>query len=649
MPVGATIDTSALTLTFADEFNSLSSSPDGSTGTWKTSYAWGNRTLGSNGEQQYYSDSSVGIDPFTVSNGVLEITAAPGPNPLGLPYVSGAITTETSFSQLYGYFEIRAQMPEGQGLWPAFWLLPDDLSWPPELDVVEVLGHDPTTLYFSTHSTVQPTEGTTLKVQDVSKDFHTYGAMWGPETVTMYIDGKEVASMNTPADMHKEMYMLANLAVGGYWPGVPDASTQFPAHMLIDHVRAYAYPGTGGGTVTVTDPSENVGASQSPSVLAPGQIKAGSGAKVAVEGVSIADTWPGGSFEVTVSNAAGRLHTEAVAGVYGSGQAAASITLTGGLASINAALATLTYEGAGNGEWIWVSAVDPQGQKVSSAIIASETAAPSTGGTPSTPPGLVAPADPVQGTNDVPVVTTPSTFSIDPGATGAITGIRFTDTDPDGTFTVRVSGDTGLLRTSANTTVVEQGEGTSALTMTGSMAAINAELETLTYQDVRGSGTEWLWVSVNDAGGAQGVSPVVVSVTADPVNAPPSTPAPGAAPSIQAPDSMTAQAGMQEALRGVQVTDDDPTGAFAVVVSDATGLLWTSAIDGVTARGNGSTELSLQGELDDINAALATLTRQADPAGGAEWLWVSATDPQGSTSYEPIVITALAAQDVVFA
>ncbi len=53
MPVGATIDTSALTLTFADEFNSLSSSPDGSTGTWKTSYAWGNRTLGSNGEQQY--------------------------------------------------------------------------------------------------------------------------------------------------------------------------------------------------------------------------------------------------------------------------------------------------------------------------------------------------------------------------------------------------------------------------------------------------------------------------------------------------------------------------------------------------------------------------------------------------------------------
>jgi len=56
--------------------------------------------------------------------------------------------------------------------------------------------------------------------------------------------------MNTPADMHKEMYMLANLAVGGYWPGVPDASTEFPAHMLIDHVRAYAYP----GTVTVTDP-----------------------------------------------------------------------------------------------------------------------------------------------------------------------------------------------------------------------------------------------------------------------------------------------------------------------------------------------------------------------------------------------------------
>lgn len=513
MPIGATIDTSAFTLTFADEFDTLSSSPDGSTGLWKTSYAWGNRTLGSNGEQQYYSDSSVGIDPFTVSDGVLDITAAPGPNPLNLPYVSGAITTETSFSQLYGYFEIRAEMPAGQGLWPAFWLLPADLGWPPELDIVEVLGHDPTTLYFSTHSTVQATEGTTLKVADVSEGFHTYGAMWGPEQVTMYIDGIEVASMATPADMHDEMYMLVNLAVGGYWPGLPDSTTPFPAHMLVDYVHAYAYPGTTGGSVTVTDPSENIGAvNLAPTIAAPAAVQVAPAGAASLAGVSVGDSWPGGNFTVTVSDERGVLRTDAVADVFGTGQGTQSLTLTGGLGAINAALATLTYEANGSAqEWIWVAATDPQGLRGLTPIVATASATPGGGTQPPAVPQDPAPATPA--VNATPVVATPDTLSIAAGATQAVAGVQFTDSDPAGIFTAVVSAATGTIRTSATTTATEAGQGTAALTLTGSVAAINAELATLSYQAGTSPGTEWLWVAANDPDGAQGVRPIIVTVT----------------------------------------------------------------------------------------------------------------------------------------
>ncbi|WP_269769479.1 family 16 glycosylhydrolase [Neoroseomonas rubea] len=513
MPIGATIDTSAFTLTFADEFNTLSSSADGSTGLWKTSYAWGNRTLGSNGEQQYYSDSSVGIDPFTVSNGVLDITAAPGPNPLNLPYVSGAITTETSFSQLYGYFEMRAEMPAGQGLWPAFWLLPADLGWPPELDIVEVLGHDPTTLYFSTHSTVQATEGTTLKVADVSEGFHTYGAMWGPEQVTMYIDGIEVASMATPADMHEEMYMLVNLAVGGYWPGLPDSTTPFPAHMLVDYVHAYAYPGTAGGSVTVTDPSENIGAvNLAPTIAAPAAVQVAPAGATPLAGVSVGDSWPGGNFTVTVSDGQGVLRTDANAGVFGTGQGTQSLTLTGGLGAINAALATLTYEANGSGqEWIWVAATDPQGLRGLTPIVANASA--TSGGETPPPPVPQDPAPATPQANAAPVVATPETLSIAAGATQAVAGVQFTDSDTNGIFTAVVSAATGAIRTSATTTATEAGQGTAALTLTGSVAAINAELATLSYQAGTSPGTEWLWVAANDPDGAQGVRPIIVTVT----------------------------------------------------------------------------------------------------------------------------------------
>src|SRR3954464_15406414 len=113
------LDLSTFTLTFNAAFNNFNFSPDGN-GAWKTEFYFGGRSLPSNGEQEFYSDASVGADPFHLQDGSLVITATPDDNGTGLPYTSGLITTEGTFSQTYGYFEVAAQLPEGQGMWPAF-------------------------------------------------------------------------------------------------------------------------------------------------------------------------------------------------------------------------------------------------------------------------------------------------------------------------------------------------------------------------------------------------------------------------------------------------------------------------------------------------------------------------------------------------
>src|SRR5690349_19315721 len=123
-----------MTLTFADEFNSLNLYS-----TWKPTDQWGNRTLPANEEEQIYVDpkyKDLGLNPFSVSDGVLNIKAAKAGDNAdklgGSEYTSGMLSSfgPGGFSQQYGYFEIRAQLPEGQGMWPAFWLLSDNGEWP---------------------------------------------------------------------------------------------------------------------------------------------------------------------------------------------------------------------------------------------------------------------------------------------------------------------------------------------------------------------------------------------------------------------------------------------------------------------------------------------------------------------------------------
>jgi len=245
------IDKSGMKLSFSDDFNTLSLH-NSQGGTWDTNFWWGapnGSTLTGNGELQWYIDANYAptssVHPFSVSNGVLTITAAQAPaniKPLinNYEYTSGLLTTHDSFSQTYGYFEMRAELPTNAGSWPAFWLLPEDGSWPPELDAMEARGQDLNTLYMTAHSNatgVHTKVSSTVNVMDTG-GFHTYGVLWTPTQLVWTYDGVEVAQAATPSDMNKPMYMLVDLAVGGL-AGAPPDHLATPAEMKIDYIRAY--------------------------------------------------------------------------------------------------------------------------------------------------------------------------------------------------------------------------------------------------------------------------------------------------------------------------------------------------------------------------------------------------------------------------
>ena len=202
------------------------------------------------------------ISPFSVADGSLVITASRLPSgltptlPVDMPraFVSGALNS-FPYCQTYGYFEVTARVPAGRGLWPAFWLLPADGTWPPEIDAPEILGSDTHVTYYSLHTRdrqwlgsqtgVYAGSATTDRVRspsDLAAGFHRYGVDWRPDVITFYLDGSKIAQRPTPADMHKPFYLIVNLAVGGVgtWPGPPDAATSFPAKLLVKSIDAWA-------------------------------------------------------------------------------------------------------------------------------------------------------------------------------------------------------------------------------------------------------------------------------------------------------------------------------------------------------------------------------------------------------------------------
>lgn len=202
---------------------------------WNIGLPWGrvNRN-----ELQYYADDAFDLVSLASYNRIKAEPREMG----GRPYTSGALNTRGRFSFQYGYAEIMVKVPRGKGLWPAFWLLAEGDDWPPEIDVFEIIGDQPNTVYMTNHWK-SPT-GEHLSTQgiftgpDFTAGFHTFAVDWRPGEVIWYVDGVERYRTNqgVPAE---PMYLIVNLAVGGDWPGSPDASTPFPATMDIHYIHVY--------------------------------------------------------------------------------------------------------------------------------------------------------------------------------------------------------------------------------------------------------------------------------------------------------------------------------------------------------------------------------------------------------------------------
>ena len=271
------LDTSRLELTFSDEFNTLNLWTGDNSGVWKTWYGGGtykssldNRTLRGNGELEIYVDpllkgtgtTALGLNPFSLDNGVLTITATNTPTAAeaalwGYDYMSGALTTRGTWGQTYGYFEARLQLPDEKGAWPAFWLMPTDGSWPPEIDIMEAYGTEQAVQTLHTKETGSHTQSYTKTFVDgATSGMHTYGLLWTEDSLTWYIDGTAVKTAHTPDDMHKPFYMMVNLAVTSGTTGA------LLSEYKIDYIRAFSIaeapaPGNMGNDLLTGDAGHN--------------------------------------------------------------------------------------------------------------------------------------------------------------------------------------------------------------------------------------------------------------------------------------------------------------------------------------------------------------------------------------------------------
>ena len=247
---------SSYTLVWFDEFNG----PDGSApdhGKWVIETGanrWGNAELES------YTNRPENV---RIEQGQLVITARKeiytGSDGVRKNFTSARLKTEGLFSQTYGRFEARIKIPAGQGMWPAFWMLGNDIKsngWPKcgEIDIMENIGKEPATVHASLHgpSSNAPTNDMTSifslpEGKKLADDYHLYAVEWEPGTLRFYLDSSLYAtftSQNWPAAgpwvFDHPFFLILNLAVGGDWPGSPDNTTAFPQQMLVDYVRVYA-------------------------------------------------------------------------------------------------------------------------------------------------------------------------------------------------------------------------------------------------------------------------------------------------------------------------------------------------------------------------------------------------------------------------
>ncbi len=259
------------TLVWSDEFsNSGTSNVLPNSKIW--AYDTGYQCCGNNEQENYCAagSSTAPCDPnnpnaYLDTTGILHITAR---NPSGTTYTSARLKTEGKFSFMYGRIEARMMLPESQGMWPAFWLLGNNivtLSWPGcgELDVMEHIdGNNPPAYVGATppgydwiagsvHGGTSASEANGTQQYHPTgfsaAAWHTYGMIWSKGQVEYYVDDPtNVYATFTPANFpgpwpfdQGPQFILLNLAVGGSWPGNVDGTTVFPGDMQVDYVRIY--------------------------------------------------------------------------------------------------------------------------------------------------------------------------------------------------------------------------------------------------------------------------------------------------------------------------------------------------------------------------------------------------------------------------
>lgn len=239
------------TLIWSDEFDSTAVN----TNEWVYEV---NGNGGGNNELQYYTSR---VQNSAVSGGSFKITALKE-SYLGKSYTSARLHTNRSW--LYGKIEARMKLPYGKGIWPAFWMLGANIntvSWPAcgEIDIMEMIGGTTTssggdgrvfgTAHWFQNGHAQYGLSKALASGRLADEFHTYSILWDEKQIIWYLDGVQYCVINTqPVGLNAfraPHFIILNLAVGGNWPGSPDAATTFPQVYEIDYVRVYQKSTTG--------------------------------------------------------------------------------------------------------------------------------------------------------------------------------------------------------------------------------------------------------------------------------------------------------------------------------------------------------------------------------------------------------------------
>ena len=245
------------TMTFNQDFNGATLDRS----VWATRYIYENETLDHlNDEAQHYRDN----DNHQMKDGALNLVARKTEK----GWESGLIRSRQTF--YYGYFEARVKLPQGRGVWPAFWINSDysidgQLTWPPEIDVFEypINGRQDTDNMFHSagstfpkgaeiqYSYVDPTYSKALKgyrgTEPLYKDWHVFALLWLPDSYTIFLDGKKIFTrayqwVNNKGELGSPAHILFNFAVGGKWAGRYGIDAEyFPQAFSIDYVRVCQY------------------------------------------------------------------------------------------------------------------------------------------------------------------------------------------------------------------------------------------------------------------------------------------------------------------------------------------------------------------------------------------------------------------------